>query len=231
MKFRKSLAAAAVALSLSTTPAWAGIPVIDVASLTQAILEVAAWGQQANDMVNQIKHAKDTLEALKSGRGLGAFANDVGLQNYLPADMLKAVSAIDKLGHGGMTSAAKTLREAAMIYNCLDLVGAAQTRCQTSLSKPYQTKATMEAGLKTAEGQIAQIDRLMERAGTTNDPKEIAEIQARIGAENAMLQVQMAKISLLRGLQETEARLAESQAREGQLQQTTRTGSLGDFLK
>ena len=59
----------------------------------------------------------------------------------------------------------------------------------------------------------------MQQINATPDAKAVAEIQARLDAENAMLQHQQAQISLARGIAEADARIAESSAKEGQLQQ------------
>ena len=52
----------------------------------------------------------------------------------------------------------------------------------------------------------------------------------RITAENALLQHEQTQINLARGAAEAEYRIAESRAREAQMQQATRTGRLADFI-
>lgn len=96
---------------------------------------------------------------------------------------------------------------------------------------PYQQKAFMQDALQAARGRIAQITSLMGQIDATTDPKAVAEVQARIEAENAMLQHQQAQINLARGLADAEYRIAESRAKEGQLQQASRTGRLAHFVR
>ena len=126
----------------------------------------------------------------------------------------------------------KTLRDAQMTYNCMDVDDAGKrTNCQSTLAKPYQQKAFMEDALSKAKDRVAQINSLMRRAGATTDQKEIQEVTARIGAENALLQHEVSQIELMRGLAEADQRVADSRAREGQLEQASRNRRLADFIR
>ena len=131
-----------------------------------------------------------------------------------------------------MGGASKTLRDAQMTYNCMDVDDAGKrTNCQSALAKPYQQKAFMEDALSKAKDRVAQINSLMRRAGATTDQKEIQEVTARIGAENALLQHEVSQIELMRGLAEADQRVADSRAREGQLEQASRNRRLADFIR
>ena len=135
-------------------------------------------------------------------------------------------------GYGTLAGASKTLRDAQMTYNCMDVDDAGKrTNCQSTLAKPYQQKAFMEDALSKAKDRVAQINSLMRRAGATIDQKEIQEVTARIGAENALLQHEVSQIELMRGLAEADQRVAESRAREGQLEQASRNRRLADFIR
>ena len=59
----------------------------------------------------------------------------------------------------------------------------------------------------TAKGRMKQIEDLMKRAGQTQDAKEIAEIQARIQAETALLQNQAIMVDLQKQISEAEAEI------------------------
>lgn len=221
----------AAAAALAATPAHSnGIPVIDVASLVQAIQQVQSSITQINNQYQQIRQAYEQVNSLSRARGLGDVLNNPLLQNYIPADAAQLIRQIEQGGYGGLDGAARALRDAEMVYNCLDLAGSDRTRCQSALARPYQGKAFMQRALDAARQRTTQINALMRRAGATADVKEAAELQARIAAENALLQHEISQIQLIRGLAEADERIAESQAREGQLQQTSRTRRLGEFL-
>ena len=90
---------------------------------------------------------------------------------------------------------------------------------------------TSHDALAKAKDRAAQINSLMLRAGQTIDQKEIQEVTARIGAENALLQHEVSQIELMRGLAEADQRVADSRAREGQLEQASRNRRLADFIR
>lgn len=217
-------------MALGANAANAGIPVIDVASLVQAVQEVMQSIQQIQNQITQIQQLESQIEGVTGTRNLGAILNNPLLQNYIPANATQLLGDVSSSGYGGLTSTAKTLRDAQMTYNCLNLGGSAKTNCQSTLAMPYQNKALLQDAMDAASGRITQIKNLMQQINTTTDEKGVLEIQARIQSENAMLQHQMTQINLARGIAEADARIAESRAKEGQLQQSTRTGKLSDFV-
>jgi type IV secretion system protein VirB5 len=223
-------AALCTSMLFGANAAHAGIPVIDVAGLVQAVQEVMQSIQQITNQIRQIEQLQAQVEAITGARNLGAILNNPALQNYIPADATSVLGNVQTNGYGGLTATARTLRDAQMTYNCLNLAGGARTQCQSSLAMPYQQKALMQDAMDAARGRIAQIQGLMGQIDATPDQKAVSEIQARITAENAMLQHQMTQINLARGMAEAEVRIAESKAREAQMQQASRTGRLEDFL-
>ena len=227
-----SLARAALCTSMlmGATAANAGIPVIDVAAIVQAVQEVMQSVQQIQNQIRQIEQLQSQVDAITGARNLGDVLNNPVLQNYIPANASQLVGNVQSNGYAGLTDAARNLRNAQMTYNCLNLAGNDRTQCQAALAMPYQQKAFMQDAMDAARGRIAQIQSLMRQINATPDAKAVAEIQARIEAENAMLQHQQTQINLVRGLADAEARVAESRAKEAQLQQASRTGRLEDYV-
>ena len=103
-----------------------------------------------------------------------------------------------------------------MIYNCLDLNGTARTSCQATLAQPYQQKGLLQDAMRTAAGRLSQIQSLMGQIDATSDQKGVQEIQARIGAENALLAHEMSQVQMLQGMADSEERIARSRERERQ---------------
>ena len=233
-KLRSAVAAlAAGTLTLgASAPARAGIPVIDVAAIVQAMLEVLNGLTQVQNQYQQIVGLGRQVESISNARSLGDVLNNPLLQNYVPREAGSLVRGLETGGYRSMSGASRVLRDAQMTYNCLDILDAsARANCQSSLAKPYQQKAFMEDALSAAKDRVSQINNLMRRAGATVDQKEIQEVTARISAENALLQHEVSQIELMRGLAEADQRVAESRAREGQLEQASRTRRLSDFIR
>jgi type IV secretion system protein VirB5 len=207
-----------------------GIPVIDVANLVQTVQQVLDDVTSIENQVQQITQLQGQLNSINGMRNLGNVFNNPALQNYVPAQAYTVLNAVDISGYSALSSTAKSLRDASMVYNCLDLAGAAQTRCQATLAAPYQQKGLLQDAMTAAAGRLSQIQSLMTQINATSDQKGVQEIQARIDAENAMLGHEMSQIQMLQGMGDSEERIARSQDRERQYEMLARTGKISDYL-
>ena len=117
---------------LSSNAAQAGIPVIDVASLTQAIQQVIAWGQQYGQMtdqyqqlVQQYQQAVQQYNALTGTRNLGNVLNNPALQHAVPdgTALMSVYSAVNTRGFAGLSDTAQALRNATAVYDCSGRAG------------------------------------------------------------------------------------------------------------
>jgi type IV secretion system protein VirB5 len=235
MKSRLRLAAIALSVSGALTtfaPAAQaqGIPVIDVANLIQTIMQVLDDVTEIANQVEQIKALQGQLDSITGSRNLGSVSDSTALKNYVPTNAYTAVNAIDTSGYGGLTATAKNLRDAQLVYNCGDRIGAARTDCQARLAQPYQHKGLLQDAMTAASGRLTQIKSLMNQVDSTSDQKAILEIQARIGAENAMLQHEMSQIQMLTGMADSDERIARARDRERQAEMLRRPGKISDFL-
>jgi len=186
---------------------------------------------EIENQVEQIRQMQAQVSSMNGARNLGNVFDSSSLKNYVPANAFTVVNAVDSSGYGGLTTTARTLRDAQMIYNCLDRSGAARTSCQATLAQAYQQKALLQDAMQAASGRLSQISSLMSQINATDDQKAVLEIQARIGAENAMLQHEMSQVHMLTGMADSEERIARSRDRERQYEMLTRTGKISDYLR
>ena len=207
-----------------------GIPVIDSANLVQTIQQVLNDITSIQNQVQQISQLQTQLNSINGIRNLGQVFNNAALQNYVPAEAYTYVNAINTSGYGGLNATAKTLRDAGMVYNCMDLTADARTSCQSTLAQPYQQKALLQDAMRSAAGRLTQINSLMDQINATSDQKSVQEVQARIGAENALLSHEMTQLQMLQGMADSEERIARSRERERQYQMLGRTGKVSDYL-
>ncbi|OYT92288.1 MAG: type VI secretion protein [Burkholderiales bacterium PBB3] len=207
-----------------------GIPVIDVANLAQTVQQVSNDITQINNQVAQIRQLQLQIQSVSGSRGLGTVFNSPLLKNYIPAEAYSLLNAVDSSGYVGLSSTAKALRDRGMVYNCLDLSGTPRTRCQAELARPYQHKGLLQDAMRSAAGRLSQIQTLMAQVNATSDQKAVLEIQARIGAENAMLSHEVSQIQMLQGMADSEERIARSRDRERQHQMLSRTAKVSDYL-
>lgn len=207
-----------------------GIPVIDVANLVQAITQVLNDLTEIENQVQQITQLENQLSSINGMRNLGQVFNSPLLKNYVPADAYTVLNGVNTSGYSALSSTAKSLRDAAMVYNCLDLSGSAKTDCQASLAQPYQHKGLLQDAMTAASGRLSQINALMDQINGTNDQKGVLEIQARVSAENALLAHEVSQIQMLQAMADSEERIARSRDRERQYQMLGRPGKISDYL-
>ena len=105
-----------------------GIPVIDIANLIQTIQQVM------NDITKIRTRSSRSASCRARSPASTAPASSAPSPTTPLLQQLRArrtpsrvVNAVDASGYGGLTTTAKSLRDAGMVYNCLDLAGAART--------------------------------------------------------------------------------------------------------
>ena len=86
------------------------------------------------------------------------------------------------------------------------------------------------AELPTSAATDEAMGSLMDQINATSDQKAVQEIQARIGAENALLAHEVSQVQMLQGMADSEERIARSRERERQYQMLARTGKVADYL-
>lgn len=233
MKTRLKVAAVVCALasSFGGTARAQGIPTIDLANLIQAIQQVLNDTTKISNQVQQLTQLQRQLDSLTGTRNLGNISNNVMLKNYVPAEAYTSLNAVSNAGYAGLNPSAKALRDSGMVYNCMDLTGNARTSCQAALAQPYQHKGLLQDAMKAASGRLSQIQSLMDQVDATTDQKSVQEVQARIGAENAMLSHEISQVLMLQAMADSEERIARSRDRERQREMLSRTGKVADYLR
>jgi type IV secretion system protein VirB5 len=222
-----------MALTLWASPqqAHAGIPTVSLMELVQSIVntltEVTEAKAQYDQLVGQLKQAEKQYESLTGMRNLGDALNNPRFQSYLPKDATNAIRLVNSGGYQNLTGSAKALRNAAKVYGCEEEDGAAQTRCQRDLNLPYQYQAYYQEADERAKDRVEQINSLMELASSTEDPKAIAEVQARIAGEVALLEHEHSRISLIRGMADADEQVTRARGQERKRARAARTGKLG----
>jgi type IV secretion system protein VirB5 len=231
MKTRFRLSVASILTCASGVALSQGIPVIDAANLVQTVQQVVNDITEINNQIQQITQLQTQIASMNGARLLGNVADSPLLHNYVPANAYNIVNAVATAGYAGLNGTAKTLRDAGMVYNCLDLIGPTRTACQAGLALPYQHKGLLQDAMTAASGRLAQIGSLMNQIDATTDQKSIQEIQARIGAENALLAHEMSQVQMLQAMADSDERIARSRDRERQYEMLNRTGKIADYLR
>ena len=203
-----------ILLTLCTNVAHAGIPVIDAANLAQAIQQVMAWAQQYQQMASQIQQMQQQYASLTGSRGLGDILNNPLLQGVVPADVAQIYSGINSGGFNNLTSAAQTLRSTTMVYNCENVTGDTKNAYEASLNGNAQSQAYQQNALQLITQRVQQIQSLQSQINGTPDPKAIAELQARIAAENTQVTNDANRIAVMQAIAQSQQQAAQQALRE-----------------
>jgi type IV secretion system protein VirB5 len=200
-----------------------GIPVFDAQNVVQAIATVAQLEQEVQQEIQIYQSTVGT-------RGFGALLSNPVVANSLPSNWQGIYTAIQNGGYSGLTGSAQALRSASQIYNCEDQTGVDQQVCQRALNKPFQDKAFGLQAYQTELQELNQIQSLAQQIDVTQDPKGVAELQARIQAETTTVGNEMTKLQLFRMLAETEDKLVAEQQSELVLSRAGNTTRLQDQM-
>ena len=120
MRKRPLMIPSALCVLVAITQAQAqGIPVIDMANLTQALQNVLDDGERFEQLAQTISQLQTTYNSLTGMRNLAAALNNPAFQNYLPPAVYLLYNDVNAQGYTGLTQRAKALRDASMLYNCL----------------------------------------------------------------------------------------------------------------
>jgi len=174
------------------------------------------WIDQYEQMQKQIMQLKRQYDALTGIRNFGDILNNPTLRNYLPNDWQGVYDKVRDGGLSGLSGAAKVIYYKNQIYDTCARIKdpVRRTVCQAKVVKAATDKANVMAAYNACLLRLNQIDQLMRKINTTTDPKSIAELQARIGIENANIQNEQTKLQMYGMLAAAEDKLQEQRQGE-----------------
>lgn len=208
----------AVACVLCTSVAHAAMPVIDVRAIAQMARELQVLQNQLTTARNQLTQAQQQFQSLTGRRGMEQLLSGVN-RNYLPADWA-ALEATLRGAEANYSALASEIQAALRDVTVL-------TPAQTARMSPEQVdqieaarrsvallQATSREALQASSQRFASLQELIDAIPTATDAKAILDLQARIAAEQAMLQNEHTKLMVLNHVAEAERRAQEQRARE-----------------
>jgi type IV secretion system protein VirB5 len=215
---KNSMSVVAVALMAAAPAAHAQFAVIDVAAVTQLVTEVKNLEQALVVAHEQLAQAQTELRSMTGDRGMEQLLAGVN-RNYLPTDWGQLTAAVNN------TSTAYAALSAAVQQALTeDTVLTAQQFATLSpdarqqLTADRGTAALLQAvsrqALANASSRFTDLQQLINTIGTASDQKGILDLNARIGAEQAMLETEQAKLAVLVAAAEAQRWANEEQERE-----------------
>jgi len=211
---------------------FAGLPVID----SQAIMQnTISWTQQFAGMANQLSQLKQQYETMQqqyqqlqqtyqsiSGiRNMGDIANNPALRKYLPSDYqqtLKLGTGVANGQYGGLDGAVNAMKQASKIMDIqdtgLDPESAAGKAFQNGQNQAALNRVLAEEGFKQSGARIDDLQQLLNKVNNAPDEKDIQDLQARIQAEQVMLQNEQLRLASLAQVAQAQKDIANQQALE-----------------
>ena len=219
---------AAFALTAAVGSANAGVPVIDVANLAQAVQQVVAWAQQNQQMIDSIQEARNqvsqlqtTYNSLTGNRGLGTILNgavDQAARRYLPSEAgdVAQLATGTVAGYGSLQSTIAGFKSS--VSSMSNTTFGTGTNASNTLIAKINSLATQkalgEAAYTSATKRTTDLENMIATIGVADDPKAVAEMQARIGAQQALVANENTKVQSMVYMQQYEQQQNEQRANE-----------------
>ena len=188
------------ALFALTPAAEAQFAVIDVASIAQLVSEVQTLQQQLETARSELSQAQAAYQSMTGQRGMQQLLSGIS-RNYLPADW----SGLQALLQGAQAFPALAAQVQYALQSATVLSATQLTTLAPASSAQIQARRQTVAlqqgvsrqALANASGRFVELQQLINAIGNASDQKSVLELQARIGAENGMLQDEATKLQAL----------------------------------
>lgn len=185
----------------------AGIPVIDFAAIANLMQQLMAWQQQLQGMqkqYDQLKQSKDQLQqtynSMTGSRGMEQLLPTSDLaRNYLPPSYSELMNTVNgaSASYSGLSSQVQSIMKANSVLSGTQMEALSPEMRQV-VEQGRQASAMLNGMTQSAYQNTSQrfsaLQQLISRIGTAMDPKAIADLQARIQAEQAMLTNEQTKL-------------------------------------
>lgn len=190
-----------VGMGGALSPARATLPVIDVATIAQLVEQMQVLQQQLATLNGQLTQAQAQYAAVTGSRGMEQLLAGTA-RNYLPADWAQLQSALQQSA-GQYRSLSNTVQ--AVIRSHIGLSGEleaqlgpmARARLLEERRQVATAPAIAESALTVTSERFRALGELIAAIPRATDEKAVLDLQARIGSEQAMLQNEQTKLTLM----------------------------------
>ena len=206
-------------LSLFWAPAahaqWA---VIDVGAITQLVQEVSTLRQELTTAQQELSQAKSEYAAMTGNRGMDQLLSGMN-RNYLPADWAQVQGVLQGAGgaYGSLASTVQSQIAANAVLTPQQIAALSSTeqaQLQADRSSTALLQALTQQALSTTSARFASLQQLIAAIPRATDQKASLDLQARISAEQTMLQNDEIKLGVLYQLARADDQAIDQRARE-----------------
>ncbi len=230
----KTLGTIAIAIVLCSGKSVFAIDVVTDPGHMQAT--IGGWAAQATDMGNQLSQLKQqydqlqtTYKSLTGSRGTSDLLNSPVYQQarrMLPPNAQQVLGLANGGGYRNLGDTINSIKQATTTLNNDSFSSpTAANQWQADLNRAATNKALSMEAYSSAAQRLQNLEDLTAQISQTQDPKAIAELQARIATEQGMIQNEQSKLQALSMLAAAEKQLADQQAHEI----SVKTGSVANI--
>lgn len=220
-----------IVMGFGITPAahaqWA---VVDVGAIAQLVQQVNTMRQQLETTRDQLQQARETLDSMRGGRGMEQLLAGTA-RNYLPSDWQQLAAVLEQAstGYGTLAADLQRLVNANAILTPQQIAAlspAERSQLEAARRSAALLQALTREALSATSRRFGSIQQLIDAIQHASDQKAILDLQARIQAEQGMLQNEATKLGVLYQTAQAEEWARKQRVRE---QAIASIGSLRDL--
>jgi len=218
--------------------AHAGLPVFDGSALSNSI---SSWAVQAASMAKQLtelqkqyqtmqqqyQQMQKTYQSISGIRNMGDIVNNPALRKYLPPDyqqVLKLGTGVTNGNYGTLDGAVNGMKQASKILDItetrIDPNSATGRAYQDAQNQAAVNRVLAEESFRQSGSRIDDLQQLLNKVNNAPDDKDIQDLQARIQAEQTLLQNEQIRLASLAQLAQAQRDIATQQAAEIRIKRT-----------
>ena len=205
--------------------------VVDVRAIAQMTQQLSVLRQQLQTVQNQLTQAQREYQSITGSRGMDQLLRGT-VRNYLPEDWWALQDALDGLSgsYGALASQLQSVLQGNAVLS-EDQVGRLSVAEREQLQARRRTAALLQVtsreALEASSERFVALQQLIDAIPTATDQKAVLDLQARISAEQAMLQNEQTKLMLLYHATEAEELARRQRSSELAIQNRGSLRSIG----
>ena len=209
---------ASLLLFLSVPAAHAQFAVVDVRAIAQLIQQVQTMRDQLTTARDQLSEARRQLESMRGRRGMEQLLAGTA-RNYLPPDWAELAAILEQtsVAYGALAGELQRVVNGNAILTAQQIAlmsPAERAQLESARRTAAMLQVTTREALSRTSNRFAAIQQLIDAISGAEDQKAILDLQARIQAEQGMLQNESTKIQVLYQLAQAEEWSRRQRARE-----------------
>lgn len=207
-----------VLVLLMTPVAHAQWAVVDVGSINQLVQEVSVMRQTLSTTEQTLNEERSQYAAMTGSYGMSALLSGQN-ENYLPTGwrQLQAVLQGTAGAYGALASAVQQLEASNAVLTPGEVAGLSPAE-QSQLTAERQAAALFQAetrlALSRTSARFASLQTLISAIPQAQTQKAVLDLQARIGAEETMLENDQSKLGVLYAVARANRQAEREQVRE-----------------